>query len=43
MLAMISNVKWDVRKEDKLVWVGDDHQDYTVKSSYSILNGESLL
>jgi len=43
MLAMISNVKWDVRKEDKLVWVGEDHQDYTVKSGYSILNGESLL
>jgi len=43
MLALISNVKWDVRREDRLVWVDKDYQDYTVKSGYSILNGESLM
>jgi len=39
----MSNVKWDVRREDRLVWVDKDYQDYTVKSGYSILNSESLL
>jgi len=43
MLTLISNVQWDVRKEDRLVWVGEDSQEYTIRSGYSFLNGESSL
>jgi len=40
MIAMISNVKWEARGQDRLVWVKEDLQEYTVKSGYSILNCE---
>ena len=43
MIAMISNVKWEVRGQDRLVWVEEDLQKYTVKSGYSILNCEDLM
>jgi len=43
MIVMISKVKWEVRGQDKLVWVGEDLQEYTVKSGYNILNGEDLM
>ena len=40
LLTLISNVLWDNRREDRLVWVGEDTQEYSVRSGYSILNGE---
>jgi len=43
MITMISKVKWEVRGQDRLVWVGEDVQEYTVKSGYSILNCEDLM
>jgi len=43
MIAMISNVKWEARGQDRLVWVEEDLQEYTVKSDYSILNCEDLI
>ena len=43
MLTLISNVLQDARREDRLVWVGEDTQEYTVRSGYSILNGEYSL
>ena len=43
MIAMISNVKWEARGQDMLVWVEGDLQEYTVKSGYSILNCEDLM
>jgi len=43
MLTLISNVKWDVRRFDRLVWVGEATQVYSVRSSYSILIGESSM
>jgi len=38
-----SNVNWNGKGQDRLVWVGKDHQEYSVKSSYSILNSEDLM
>ena len=38
MIAMISNVKWEARGQDGLVWVEEDLQEYTINSGYSILN-----
>jgi len=43
MLTLISNVKWDVRREDRLVWVGEVTQEYTVRFGYNILIGESFM
>jgi len=43
LLTVISNVLWDVRREDRLVWVGEDNQEYIVRSRYNILNGESSM
>jgi len=40
---MISNAKWDVRRDDRMVWVGEGTQEYTVKSGYSILIGVSSM
>jgi len=43
LLTLISKVLWDDRREDRLVWVSKDTQEYTVRSGYSILNGEYSL
>jgi len=40
---MISNVNWNVNGHDRLGWDGVEHQQYTVKSGYSILNNEDLM
>jgi len=42
-MTLISYVKWDVRSMDRLVWVGEATQVYSVRSGYSILNGESSM
>jgi len=43
MLAMISKARWRVEGQDRLVWVGDGQQEYTVKSGYSVLNMEDQM
>ena len=43
MIAMTSKVKWEVRGQDRLVWMGEDLQEYIVKSGYNILNYEDLM
>jgi len=45
LLAMISNVRWRLSDQDRLVWVGDSdsNQEYTVKSGYSVLNKEDQM
>jgi len=43
MKNMISNVNWNEKEQDKLVWGSEDHQEYTVKSGYSVLNSEDLM
>jgi len=40
LLTLISNVLWDDRREDRLVWVGEDTQEYSVRYGYIILNSE---
>jgi len=40
---MISKVHWNVEDQDRLVWVGDDQLEYTVKSGYSVLNKEDQM
>jgi len=30
-LAMITNVKWETKEQDRLVWVNEELQEYTVK------------
>jgi len=43
MKTMISNVNWNVNGQDRLVWAGDENQEYTFKFGYSILNSEDLM
>jgi len=43
MLAMISKVCWCFEGQDRLAWVGDRQQEYTVKSGYSVLNMEDQM
>jgi len=43
LMTLISYVKWDVRSMDRLVWVGEATQVYSVRAGYSILNGESFM
>jgi len=43
MLAMISKIRWSVDDQDRLVWVGNNHQEYIAKSRYSVLNKEDQM
>jgi len=43
MKVMITNVKWEARGQDMLVWVDEELQEYIVRSGYSILNCEDLM
>jgi len=45
LLAMISNVRWHLSDQDRLVWVrdSDNNQEYTAKSGYSVLNKEDQM
>ena len=43
LLATISRVQWRVGGQDRLVWVDNDQQEYTVKSGYSVLIKEDLM
>jgi len=36
LLILISKVHWIEEGQDRLVWVGDDNYEYTVKSEYSV-------
>jgi len=35
--------RWKVNGQDRLVWAGEEHQKYIVKSGYNILNREDLM
>jgi len=43
LLGMISKVQWNLEGKDRLIWVGNDDQDYTVKSGYMVLNKEDSM
>jgi len=43
MIAMFTNVKWEARGQDKLVWVDAELQKYIIRFDYSILNCEDLI
>ena len=39
LMTLILYVRWDVRSMDRLVWVCEATEVYSVRSGYSILNG----
>jgi len=46
MLAMISKFQWAIEGQDRLLWVGNNQNVYTVKAvkyGYSVLNKEDLM
>jgi len=43
LLATISKVQWNTKDVDRLLWVGKDQYEYSVKSGYSVLNKEDLM
>jgi len=42
-LDKISKIHWNSEGKDKLIWVGNDEQEYTVKSGYIVLNREDSM
>ena len=40
LLDKISKIHWSSEDKDRLILVGKDEQEYTVKSGYSVLNEE---
>jgi len=42
-MNVISKVQWTEEGQDRLVWVGDDNYEYTIKSRYSVLNSQNLM
>jgi len=43
LVDTISRVRWNLEGIDRLMWVGNDQQEYTVKSGYNVLNKEDLM
>jgi len=43
LLATISRVQWTTKGNDRLIWVGNDQQKYSIKSGYGVLNKEDLM
>ena len=43
LLGLISSVQWNREGQNRLKWIGDDQQVYTMKSGYSILNTEDQM
>jgi len=43
LVDTISRVHWNLKGIDRLMWVGNDQQEYIVKFGYSILNKDDLM
>jgi len=43
MLETISKVQWSLEGTDRLKWVGNDQQEYSIKFGFSVLNKEELM
>ena len=39
----ISKINWNLEGKDRLIWVGKDEKEYTVKFEYSVLNKEDAM
>jgi len=42
-LDKISKIHWSSEGKNRLIWVGKDEQEYTIKSGYSVLNEEDSM
>jgi len=43
LLNLISSVQWSTEGCDKMVWLGNEKQEYSVKVGYSMLNLEDQM
>ena len=43
LLDKISKIHWNLEGKDRLIWVGKNEQEYTIKFGYSVLNKEDAI
>jgi len=43
LLDKISKIQWNSEGKDRLIWVGKDEQEYTVKLGYGVLSKEDTM